>query len=89
MSNQSTKGKPKYESPTIVNLGDLAQGNGECRAGSGASVGDCTGGSNAATYCTSGNAAVTACTAGGVATTAACSDGTAAVSACTAGGNLT
>ena len=87
MPNQNAKGKPKYEAPKVVPLGGLARGSGGCIPGSGASAGDCTTGTSAASYCTVGNAAGTACTAGGVAATAACTAGTVAAGACTAGGN--
>jgi hypothetical protein len=74
MSENENRTKPKYEAPVIVALGGLAMGSGECRAGSGASEGDCTAGTVAASYCTDGSATGTACTAGGAAP-AACTAG--------------
>ena len=64
MSDNEKKTKPKYEAPVIVPLGGLAHGTGECRAGSGASEGDCTAGTLAASYCTAGTSPTTACTEG-------------------------
>ena len=70
MSKKNASKKPKYESPTVVPLGELAQGSGYCRAGSHPSTGDCTGGIMALSYCTdAGVNAGTACTAGPAAPT--------------------
>ena len=66
MADQNFKKKPKYESPIIVSLGDLAHGIGYCEPGSNADPG----------YCTAGNIAASACSAGGYALGAACSAGT-------------
>jgi hypothetical protein len=63
MSDQNKKTKPKYESPTVVPLGDLASGSGACTAGSGDS-GACTAGGLAST-CTAGPIATVGCTTGG------------------------
>ncbi len=64
MSKKDERTKPKYEAPTVVALGELAQGLGYCAAGS-----------SALEYCTAGTAAATACTAGSVAVSAACTTG--------------
>lgn len=59
-------GKPKYESPTVVSLGELAKGSGradDCSAGLTA-YRDCTAGTAALRACTAGTSALTACTAG-------------------------
>ncbi len=66
MSNLKPKEKPKYETPTIVPLGGLAQGTGYCAPGSSADPG----------YCTAGHTAASACTAGVLALGAACTLGT-------------
>ena len=71
MSDQNAREKPKYESPTLVPLGEMAEGSGACTAGSGDTD-----------TCTAGGLAATACTAGGAAS--ACSDGI-GTSACTSG----
>ena len=67
MADNKKKIKPKYETPTVVDLGGLARGAGYCAPGSSAGDG----------YCTAGITAETACTAGTVASTAACTAGTA------------
>jgi hypothetical protein len=64
MSDNKQRTKPKYEAPTVIPLTELARGTGECRAGSGASEGDCTAGTLAASYCTAGTSPTTACTDG-------------------------
>ena len=64
MPNQNDKGKPKYESPTVVPLGELAQGTGYCAAGSNTPGDYCTAGTVAGSACTAGTAAPAACTAG-------------------------
>ena len=57
--------KPRYESPTIVALGELASAVGACTAGSG-DVDTCTAGGLAQTACTSGPTNIGAtCSAGG------------------------
>ena len=77
MSDNAKRGKPRYEAPTVVPLGGLAQGMGYCTVGSNANDGYCTAGTVASAYCTdTGSAAGTACTAGGTAVTEACSAGT-------------
>jgi hypothetical protein len=63
MSNNEKGAKPKYETPTVVALGELAKGAGACSAGSGDTV-DCTAGGLAANACTAGTAATVGCTAG-------------------------
>ena len=78
MSNRKSREKPKYETPTLVPLGNLAQGTGYCSAGSNASLG----------YCSAGYAAQAACTAGTLAGAACTSFGISAISACTGGGSL-
>jgi hypothetical protein len=89
MSDHNAKGKPKYESPVIVPLGEMARGAGaECAAGSNA-VGNCRAGNSANPgYCQAGTIANPGyCTAGITASTA-CTDGTGATSACTAGSGI-
>jgi hypothetical protein len=99
MSDQNATGKPKYESPIVVPLGEMAKGSGVCTTGSSvvapsctagavdAAVIDCTAGSNATQDCTAGPTATRDCTAGTNAIRA-CTAGTAATSACTAGTSL-
>lgn len=77
MSEQKSTKKPKYETPTVVPLGGLAQGIGYCTSGSSANPG----------YCTTGHIAAAACTDGSLAG-AACTNGNTASGACTGGGNL-
>ena len=67
MPDKKVHKKLKYESPTLISLGEVAKGFGAA---------DCTSGYSATSYCTAGNAAATACTAGGIAKSAACSAGT-------------
>ena len=74
MSNQNAKGKPKYESPILVPLGEMAKGSGDCVAGL-SDVVDCTAGTAALNNCSQGVSALVACTAG-----------LSAAAACTAGG---
>lgn len=59
------KPRPKYEAPTVVELGALARGAGACTAGSG-DTDTCTDGGAAFTACTAGTVATVGCTAGGV-----------------------
>jgi hypothetical protein len=73
--SQVEKGpRPKWESPTIVALGELAKGSGACVAG----VSDVV-------DCTAGTAAQNNCTDAGVAALVACAAGNSALAACTAG----
>lgn len=62
--------KPKYASPTVVSLGELARGSGQddCTAGPSA-YRDCTAGTAALRACTAGTSALAACTAGVALTT--------------------
>jgi hypothetical protein len=97
MSDQNAKGKPKYESPVIVPLGEMAKGSGVCSTGSSvvtpscaaggadSAVIDCTAGPTAARACTAGNTAQTACTAGPTNVGATCSAGGSANPTCTGG----
>lgn len=57
--------KPKYASPIVVSLGELARGSGQidCSAGLTA-YRDCTAGTAALRACTAGVSALSACTAG-------------------------
>jgi hypothetical protein len=86
MSNQNAKGKPKYESPIIVPLGEMAIGSGACSTGSGVVCGP-----YAATVCSNtGSSPVDYCDAGVCATQQSasyCSEGTTASTTayCTAG----
>jgi hypothetical protein len=63
MTANEKKTKPKYETPTVVALGELAKGAGACVAGSGDA--SCTAGGLATTPCNAGTTATSACTAGG------------------------
>lgn len=66
--------KKAYQSPIVMDLGELARGLGQCAAGDGnnvyceagtqAGVGYCTAGTSPGTACTEGVNASTACTAG-------------------------
>ena len=63
MPDKDGRTKPKYEPPTLVPLGELAKGSGDCAAGS--SVGtDCTVGGTAAGICVSGTGATGTCVGG-------------------------
>jgi hypothetical protein len=64
MLKQEAKGKPKYESPAVVPLGEMAQGTGYCAPGSNAADSYCTAGTVAGTACTAGTGAPAACTHG-------------------------
>ena len=79
MADDEKRTKPKYEAPTVVALGGLAQGRGaNCEAGGSANPG----------YCTAGTAAESSCTdVGNAALVGACTAGNTAGSACTAGGS--
>ena len=77
MSDQDAKGRPKYESPTAVLLGEMAKGAGYCSAGGSAFPGYCSAGTGAEEYCRAGTIAGAACT-----------RGDAAAGACTGGSNL-
>ena len=63
MSNNEKTGKPKWEAPTVVALGELARGAGACVPGTSDAV-DCTAGGAAQNACTAGTAALSGCTAG-------------------------
>jgi hypothetical protein len=64
MSDNEKRTKPKYEAPTVVPLGELAQGTGYCSAGSvvdgycsagfAASGGYCEAGTVVSGYCRAG-----------------------------------
>jgi hypothetical protein len=74
MSDQFPKNKPKYETPPVVPLGELARAAGACTAGSGDTV-----------DCTAGGLANNACTAGPINNGATCSAGGSAAPTCTGG----
>ena len=86
MSDQTEKGKPKYESPIVVPLGEMAKG-----AGTGGAL--CAAGASPlgpGNYCAAGPVTVSAglpgyCEAGGDASPGYCTAGTTAATACTAG----
>ena len=60
MSDNEKKTKPKYKTPTVIDLGGLARGIGAC--GSGYSPDDsCGHGAIAHTSCGNGTIAVTTC----------------------------
>ncbi len=92
MADQQTRGKPKYESPVLTFLGELARGSGDCAVGSSVGSSACFpgavdgGGSGGGgiTDCTAGYTATQDCTAGPTATRD-CTAGTSANRACTAG----
>jgi hypothetical protein len=67
--------KPRYESPILIDLGDMAKGKGSYCA---------PGPLDTGTYCTAGGSNPLACTAGTAAFNA-CTEGTAAQLACTGG----
>jgi hypothetical protein len=69
MSNKEKSPKPKYQTPIIVHLGELAFGRGYCEAGSNPSEGYCSAGSVASYgYCTAGGSAISYCKAGTIIT---------------------
>ena len=74
MSDQNSKKNPRYETPTVVPLGELASAAGACSAGSGDVV-----------DCTAGGLAKNACTAGPINIGATCSAGGTANPTCTGG----
>jgi hypothetical protein len=74
MSTQNPEKKPKYETPTVIPLGELARAAGACTAGSGDTV-----------DCTAGGLANNACTAGPINNGATCSAGGSAAPTCTGG----
>lgn len=60
------KGKPTYQAPVVMPLGELAKGEGQtCRNGSTAS--SCRDGAHASNLCSQGAAAVQNCNNGGTA----------------------
>ena len=63
MSNNEKTGKPKWEAPTVVALGELARGAGACAAGI-SDVADCSAGTSALVACSAGTSALNACNAG-------------------------
>lgn len=65
MSKKDERAKPKYEAPTVVPLGELARGAGDCIAGTNDQV-NCTAGTNTVTFCKAGGAALVHCEAGSV-----------------------
>ena len=64
MPDSDERTKPKYESPILVPLGEIARGAGACTAGSG-DTDTCTAGGLASTACTIGISATAGCTTGG------------------------
>ena len=84
MSDQSEKEKPKYESPIVVPLGEMAKGTGAYCAAGGTPM-------PPGNYCAEGTITVSGspgyCEAGGTASPGYCTAGTTAETACTAGGN--
>ena len=50
MSEKDERTKPKYESPVVLDLGELAIGSGECENGS-VGGGDCESGGTTAGEC--------------------------------------
>ncbi len=98
MSDHNAKGKPKYESPILVPLGEIAKGSGVCSVGSAVAggvpwgdIGTCAVGPcvlPGITDCAAGGDASNDCTAGPTASRD-CSAGTCALRACTAGTDVT
>jgi hypothetical protein len=82
--------KPKYETPTMFDLGSMVKGSGICDTGSAPSseLLDCTAGPTASRDCTAGTAALNNCSQG-VSAIPACTAGDSATGACTAGGQVT
>ena len=80
MSDNEKRTKPKYESPTVIALGELARGAGACSGGS-SDVDTCTGSGGiantvASTCSYNGSAATSTCTSNGAsASTKNCSLG--------------
>ena len=57
MSDYEKRTKPKYKTPTVVALGEIAKGVGYCTAGTAALTGYCSAGSvvgGSGAYCTAG-----------------------------------
>ena len=81
--------KPKYETPTMFDLGSMVKGSGACEQGSQPTIGplDCTAGPTASNDCTAGTSALNNCTQG-VSAIPACTAGDSATGACTAGGKV-
>lgn len=67
MSNQA-EGKPKYETPTIVPLGEMAKGSGACTAGSSVIPDPATCAPFGGVTCSAGTSPVDYCSAGTCAT---------------------
>jgi hypothetical protein len=97
MSDKEKRIKPKYETPTVVPLGEMAKGSGACGTGSnvvapacspgGADSApiDCAPGATATRDCTMGGTAQRACTAGPTNIGGTCSAGGSANPTCTGG----
>ena len=64
MPDKDGRTKPKYEPPTLVPLGELAKGAGDCQIGSGFSAA-CITGQSATSVCVTGAGATSTCDVGG------------------------
>jgi hypothetical protein len=64
MTKKDERTKPKYETPTIVPLGELAKGIGTCAAVGSSPDDSCGSGTSAPTSCGGGNIAGTTCGSG-------------------------
>lgn len=82
--------KPRYETPTMFDLGSMVKGSGICEQGSNPTLDplDCTAGLTASRDCSAGTAALNNCSQG-VSALPACTAGDSATGACTAGGQVT
>jgi hypothetical protein len=74
MSDNEKRTRPKYESPTVVALGEMAKASGACSVGSAVPI-DCVPGVTATQDCTQGDSATRDCTAGLTASGTTCSAG--------------
>jgi hypothetical protein len=78
------KGKPTYQPPALMPLGELAKGDGQFSCHSGSSASDCQTGGTASNNCHVGNSAQQRCRAGsGV--TGNCRSGFLALNRCSSG----
>lgn len=61
MLDDKKKGKPTYQPPVLMPLGELAKGNGQASCHPGSSASDCSTGGTASNNCHVGNSAVQRC----------------------------
>ncbi len=62
---KDSKGKPTYEAPVVMPLGELAAGEGQATCQSGGTASSCNLGGNASNNCRSGTTAAGRCGPGG------------------------